>query len=72
MPITHIMIGANDVAKSAAFYEKAMERLSKNWRPWRTVAARLFWTHEDAIRREKREAEKLARAQKARARTGKA
>ena len=24
MPITHIMIGANDVAKSAAFYEKAL------------------------------------------------
>jgi DNA-3-methyladenine glycosylase II len=36
--------------------EKAMERLSKIWRPWRTVAARLFWTHEDGIRREKREA----------------
>jgi DNA-3-methyladenine glycosylase II len=36
--------------------EKAMEKLSRIWRPWRTVAARLFWTHEDGIRREKREA----------------
>lgn len=36
--------------------EKAMERLSKNWRPWRTIAARLFWIHEDGIRKEKREA----------------
>jgi DNA-3-methyladenine glycosylase II len=36
--------------------EKAMEKLSKIWRPWRTVAARLFWTHEDGLRREKREA----------------
>ncbi|HEX3810514.1 MAG TPA: hypothetical protein VHW02_12550 [Rhizomicrobium sp.] len=38
--------------------EKAMERLSKNWRPWRTVAARMLWTHEDGLRREKREAER--------------
>ena len=30
--------------------------LSKNWRPWRTIAARLFWIHEDGIRKEKREA----------------
>jgi len=36
--------------------EKAMEKLSKNWRPWRTVAARLFWVHEDSIRAAKREA----------------
>ena len=42
--------------------EKAMERLSKNWRPWRTVAARLFWTHEDGVRREKREALKAAKS----------
>ncbi len=41
--------------------EKAMHRLSKSWRPWRTVAARLFWTHEDGIRREEREAAKLAK-----------
>jgi DNA-3-methyladenine glycosylase II len=44
--------------------EKAMERLSKTWRPWRTVAARLFWIHEDGLRREKREAEKRAKALK--------
>ncbi|HEY1632788.1 MAG TPA: hypothetical protein VGF56_15835 [Rhizomicrobium sp.] len=36
--------------------QKAMERLSKIWQPWRTVAARLFWMHEDDIRRAKREA----------------
>jgi DNA-3-methyladenine glycosylase II len=36
--------------------EKRMEALSKIWRPWRTIAARLFWTHEDGIRREKRDA----------------
>jgi DNA-3-methyladenine glycosylase II len=51
--------------------EKAMERLSKNWRPWRTVAARLFWTHEDGLRREKREALKLAKAKKAKSPRGK-
>jgi DNA-3-methyladenine glycosylase II len=45
--------------------EKAMERLSKNWRPWRTVAARLFWIHEDGIRKEKREALKAEAAAKA-------
>jgi DNA-3-methyladenine glycosylase II len=44
--------------------EKAMERLSKNWRPWRTVAARLFWIHEDGIRKEKREALKAEAAAK--------
>ncbi len=45
--------------------EKAIERLSKAWRPWRTVAARLFWIHEDGLRREKREAERNAKALKA-------
>ena len=44
--------------------EKAMERLSKNWRPYRTVAARLFWIHEDGLRREKREALKAKNAAK--------
>jgi 3-methyladenine DNA glycosylase/8-oxoguanine DNA glycosylase len=33
-----------------------MEKLSKGSGPWRTVAARLFWVHEDGIRKEKREA----------------
>ncbi len=42
--------------------EKSMERLSKAWQPWRTIAARLFWTHEDGIRREKREAQRAAAA----------
>jgi len=51
--------------------EKAMERLSKPWRPWRTVAARLFWTHEDGIRREKREALRLAKLKSRSARNGK-
>jgi len=37
--------------------EKQMEKLSKAWRPWRTVVARLLWIHEDGIRKEKREAE---------------
>ncbi|MGN6516113.1 MAG: DNA-3-methyladenine glycosylase family protein [Rhizomicrobium sp.] len=45
--------------------EKYMERLSKNWRPWRTVAARLFWMHEDGIRKEKREAEARAKSERA-------
>jgi len=45
--------------------EKQMERLSKDWRPWRTIAARLFWTHEDAIRKEKREADARAKAARA-------
>ena len=44
--------------------EKGMERLSKNWKPWRTIAARLFWMHEDGIRKAKREAERLAKAAK--------
>jgi DNA-3-methyladenine glycosylase II len=44
--------------------EKGMEKLSKNWKPWRTIAARLFWMHEDGIRKEKREAERLAKAAK--------
>lgn len=42
--------------------EKAMEKLAKNWRPWRTVAARMFWIHEDSIRREKKRAEADAKA----------
>ena len=42
--------------------EKQMEKLSKDWRPWRTVVARMFWIHEDGIRREKKEAEAKARA----------
>jgi DNA-3-methyladenine glycosylase II len=45
--------------------EKQMEKLSKNWRPWRTVVARLLWTHEDGIRKEKREAEARAKAERA-------
>ena len=42
-----------------------MEKLSKSWQPYRTVAARLFWTHEDGIRKEKREAEARAKAERA-------
>jgi len=42
--------------------EKQMEKLSKNWRPWRTVAARMFWIHEDSIREEKRKAAAQAKA----------
>jgi len=45
--------------------EKQMEKLSKAWQPWRTVVARLLWIHEDGIRREKREAEKRAKAERA-------
>jgi DNA-3-methyladenine glycosylase II len=45
--------------------EKQMERLSRNWRPWRTVAARMFWIHEDNIRREKKLAEAEAKALRA-------
>ena len=44
--------------------EKAMERLSKNWKPWRTIAARLFWMHEDGIRKARREAERARLAAK--------
>jgi DNA-3-methyladenine glycosylase II len=40
--------------------EKGMERLSEDWRPWRTIVARLFWTHEDSVRREIREVAKRA------------
>jgi DNA-3-methyladenine glycosylase II len=50
--------------------EKAMEKLSQLWRPWRTVAARLFWTHEDGIRREKREALLKAKAAKPKKKKG--
>ncbi len=42
--------------------EKQMEKLSKPWRPWRTVAARMFWIHEDLIRKEKRQAEAARKA----------
>lgn len=45
--------------------EKQMEKLSKAWKPWRTVAARLFWIHEDGIRKEKRDAEARAKAERA-------
>jgi DNA-3-methyladenine glycosylase II len=45
--------------------EKKMERLSQDWRPWRTVAARMFWIHEDGIRREKKETEAKAKAARA-------
>lgn len=34
--------------------EKQMEKLSKIWQPYRTVAARMFWIHEDSIRQEKK------------------
>ncbi len=44
--------------------EKAMEKIAKSWRPWRTIAARIFWIHEDDLRREKREAEARAKAAK--------
>jgi 3-methyladenine DNA glycosylase/8-oxoguanine DNA glycosylase len=42
-----------------------MEKLSKDWRPYRTVAARMFSIHEDGIRRAKREAEAKAKAARA-------
>jgi 3-methyladenine DNA glycosylase/8-oxoguanine DNA glycosylase len=45
-----------------------MEKLSQNWRPWRTVVARMFWIHEDGIRREKKETEAKAKAAKAKKR----
>jgi DNA-3-methyladenine glycosylase II len=45
--------------------EKQMEKLSKAWRPWRTVAARMLWIHEDGIRRDKKRAEAEAKALKA-------
>ena len=44
--------------------EKAMEKIARNWRPYRTIAARIFWIHEDGLRREKREADARARAAK--------
>ncbi|HTO40664.1 MAG TPA: DNA-3-methyladenine glycosylase [Rhizomicrobium sp.] len=46
---------------------KAMEKLSKRWRPWRTVAARLFWMHEDGLRRERREALQKTKSKKGKA-----
>jgi DNA-3-methyladenine glycosylase II len=45
--------------------EKQMEKLSRIWQPWRTIAARLFWTHEDSLRQEKRDAEKRAKQMRA-------
>jgi DNA-3-methyladenine glycosylase II len=51
--------------------EKQMEKLSRNWRPWRTVAARMFWMHEDSLRREKKQAEATAKALKAAKQQGK-
>lgn len=45
--------------------EKQMEKISRIWQPWRTIVARLLWTHEDGIRQEKREAEKRAKKVKA-------
>ncbi len=38
--------------------EKAMEKLSQAWRPWRTVAARILWIHWDGLRQQKRDAAK--------------
>ncbi len=48
--------------------EKQMEKLSKAWQPWRTVAARMFWMHEDLIRREKKQADAAAKEAKAKKR----
>jgi DNA-3-methyladenine glycosylase II len=45
--------------------EKQMEKLSQTWRPWRTVAARIFWIHEDSIRREKKLADAEAKSLRA-------
>jgi DNA-3-methyladenine glycosylase II len=44
--------------------EKSMAKLSQLWRPWRTIVARLFWMHEDGLRKEKREALKALTAAK--------
>jgi DNA-3-methyladenine glycosylase II len=49
--------------------EKQMEKLSKLWRPWRTVAARMFWIHEDLIRKEKRDAEAARKAARKKGKT---
>ena len=51
--------------------ENQMEKLSQNWRPWRTVAARMFWMHEDSLRREKKWAEAAAKALKTAKKQGK-
>jgi DNA-3-methyladenine glycosylase II len=51
--------------------EKQMERLSNNWRPWRTVAARMFWMHEDSLRSEKKQADAAAKALKVAKKQGK-
>jgi len=44
--------------------EKRMEQIARAWRPWRTVAARMFWYHEDGIRAQKKLAEAQAKANK--------
>ncbi|HWA91499.1 MAG TPA: DNA-3-methyladenine glycosylase [Rhizomicrobium sp.] len=46
--------------------EKQMEKLSRIWQPWRTVAARMFWIHEDGIRQEKKRAEAAQKSNKKR------
>jgi DNA-3-methyladenine glycosylase II len=51
--------------------EKQMEKLSQDWRPWRTVAARMFWMHEDSLRSERKQAEAEAKASKAAKKQGK-
>ena len=51
--------------------EKQMEKLSKIWRPWRTVAARMLWIHEDGIRRDKKIAEAGKKAAKTKKRKSK-
>jgi DNA-3-methyladenine glycosylase II len=49
--------------------EKQMEKLSRIWQPWRTVAARMFWIHEDSIRQDKKRAEAEAKAAKRKKKT---
>ncbi len=44
--------------------EKKMVKLARDWRPYRTVAARLFWYHEDSIREEKKAAEAAMKLKK--------
>jgi len=48
--------------------EKQMEKLSQAWRPWRTVAARMLWIHEDSMRREKKLAETERKKRRAKTR----
>lgn len=64
---------AGDVALQAAVTKalglkkrpdiKAMIKLGERWRPWRTVAARLFWTHY-RVTQELEKKKKLAKAAK--------